>query len=251
MEQVSLRIEEGGIAFVAIESGKVNALRESVIDELARVFASLATTSEVRVVVLTGHDKFFTFGFDIPHFYDYPRETFTSFLIRYTDFYHELFMFPKPVIAAINGHCVAAGATLACACDYRIMVAGRNKIGINELGFGSTVFAGTVEMLKYVVGARNARKILYMGDLLSASDALSLGLVDKLSTSLDLNRDINEVTRNFANKPAAAFASLKTMLRRSIHEVMLKWESQSIHKFVDIWYSDDTRARLAEIRIHD
>ncbi len=251
MEHVSLRLESDGVAVVSIESGKVNALNESVIEELSKVFTTLAASQEVRVVVLTGRDKFFTFGFDIPHFFEYPRENFTSFLIRFTDFYHELFMFPKPVIAAINGHCVAAGTTLACACDYRLMVAGRNKIGINELGFGSTVFAGTVEMLKYVVGARNARKILYMGDLLSASDALSLGLVDKLSTSLDLARDCSEITRSFASKAPAAFGSLKTMLRRSIHESMLKWESHSIHKFVDIWYAEDTRARLGEIRIHE
>lgn len=251
MDFVSLHIDESGVAFVSIEHGKVNALREQVIDELARVFAQLVGMAEAKVIVLTGRDKFFTFGFDIPHFYDYSRESFTSFLIRFTDFYHELFMFPKPVIAAINGHCIAGGTMLATACDYRIMVAGRTKIGSNELGFGSSVFAGTVEMLKYVVGARNARKILYMGELLSASDALSLGLVDKLTTSLDLARDIQEISRKFASKEPTAFASIKTMLRRSVHEKMLKWESQSIHKFVDIWYSEETRQRLGSIAIHD
>lgn len=251
MELVNVTIEEGGSAVVAMSHGKVNALDESTVDELIKVMATLEKDPNVRVVVLTGRDKFFSFGFDIPQFMDYSVEDFTHFLKKFTELYRTIFMFPKPVIAAINGHCIASGAMLATACDYRIMVAGRTKIGINELGFGSTVFAGTVEMLKYVVGSRNACKILYSADLFSAGDALTLGFVDKVTTSIDMPRELGEVTRNFASKDMRAFASLKRLLRQNVHQHMLKYEAESITEFVKIWYSDETRAQLADIKIHD
>jgi len=251
MNLVKITIEDGGTAFVSLNHDKVNAINEKMVDELSQAVAKLADDPSVKVVVLTGSGKFFSFGFDIPEFNSYSREAFTSFLIKFTQLYHELFIFPKPVIAAINGHCIASGAMLACACDYRIMIAGRTKIAINELGFGSSVFAGTVEMLKFVVGPRNAREILYSADLMSAHEAKTLGLVDRVTTSVDIGKDLAEVVGNFAKKDPAAFGSIKGLLRRPIHESMLKWESQSIHKFVDIWYSPETKAKLSTIKIHD
>ena len=251
MELVHVTIEQGGTAMVSLHQGKVNAIDEPMVDELSQALTGLEKDDNVKLVVLTGSHKFFSFGFDIPQFMSYDRSAFTSFLIKFTRLYQNLFVFPKPVIAAINGHCIAAGAMLACACDYRIMVAGRAKIGINELGFGSTVFAGTVEMLQYVVGTRNARKILYSADLLSAADAMTLGLVDKVTTSIDMTGELARLARQFTGRDPRAFASIKSLMRRTAHETMVQRESHSIHQFVDIWYSGETRERLAAITIHD
>ena len=76
---------------------------------------------------------------------------------------------PRPVNRA--GHTVAGGCMLALACDRRVMARGKGKISLNEIGFGSSVFAGSVEMLRFAVCSRNAQEILYSGALYDADQA--------------------------------------------------------------------------------
>ena len=66
------------IATVVLQRGKVNAINPTVVEELSTAFAQLQRDSDVRAVVLTGHGKFFSFGFDIPGFLSYTREQFTG-----------------------------------------------------------------------------------------------------------------------------------------------------------------------------
>src|SRR5436305_4357714 len=92
-----------GIATVTLERGKVNAISPAVVVELSSAFGALRGDASVRAAVLTGRGKFFSFGFDIPEFLSYPREEFTAFLISFTAFLRDLFVFPKPLVMAING----------------------------------------------------------------------------------------------------------------------------------------------------
>ena len=85
----------------ALSRGKVNALNETAIDEMTGCFKELAADAGVRAIILTGTGKFFTFGFDIPEFLSYPRESFIRYLTKFTDLCTYLFLYPKPVVAAI------------------------------------------------------------------------------------------------------------------------------------------------------
>ena len=98
-----------GVTTVKLGRGKVNAINEDVIDEISGLFEKLAKDSETKAVILTGTGKFFTFGFDIPEFIKYPRADFFRYLTKFTNFYNCLFLYPKPVIAALNGHTIAGG----------------------------------------------------------------------------------------------------------------------------------------------
>ena len=90
----------------------------------------LRIMKEVGAVVLTGQGSFFSFGFDVPGFMSYPKDSFERYVISYSELVKGIFMFPKPVIAALNGHTVAGGCVLAMACDYRVMVSGKAKIAL-------------------------------------------------------------------------------------------------------------------------
>ena len=152
-----------GIVTVRISRGKVNALNETVIDEMTGHFKERLGDAGVRAVILTGTGKFFTFGFDIPEFLGYPKESFIRYLTKFTDLCTYLFLYPKPVVAALNGHTIAGGCMLAIACDYRIMVSGKAKISLNEINFGSSLFWGSVAMMKLLLGQRNAERAYIPG----------------------------------------------------------------------------------------
>jgi enoyl-CoA hydratase len=200
-------------------------------------------------VVLTGAGKFFSFGFDVPEFLSFTKSEFTAFLTRFTDLYAYLFRYPKPVIAALNGHTIAGGCMLAIACDHRVMVADKAKISLNEITFGASVFAGSAEMLRFLVGNAKATEILYSGAMYAPDEALRLGLVQEVVPQTDLMDRAGTIARDLAAKPAAAFAGIKSLLRGPVADEMRKREKTSIADFVEIWYTETTRAYLEDIKI--
>jgi Delta3-Delta2-enoyl-CoA isomerase len=237
------------IATVTLSRGKVNALNEAMVEEIHDGFRAIETDGTVKAVILTGQGKFFTFGFDIPEFVNYSKESFSRYLRKFSGLYTYMFTFPKPIIAALNGHTIAGGCMLAAACDYRLVITGKARISLNEINFGSSVFAGSVAMLKYCVGDKNAQEILYSGKMYSAEDAARLGLVDKVATEEDLASEALRVAQDLGGKDAAAFRSVKSLLRAPVAEEMTKREEASLSEFIDIWYSESTWKNLQEIKI--
>jgi 3,2-trans-enoyl-CoA isomerase len=248
MTLIRLSIHEG-IAEVRLERGKVNALNEQLVDELSHCFRELANDSTVRGILLTGTGKFFSFGFDIPEFMGASREAFAAYLEKFTALYRDLFAHPRPVVAAINGHAVAGGCMLATACDARVMVRENAKIGLNEIGFGSSLFAGSLALLRFWVGERRAQEVVYGGALHSAEQALALGLVDATVPEAALLDDARRRLQEYAARSPAAFRSIKLLLRQPILEEMRRREAASIREFVEIWYSAETRRELEKIKI--
>jgi enoyl-CoA hydratase/carnithine racemase len=248
MKYLDLNYHEN-IANVTLRRGKVNAINGDVIDELSSCFKGLAKNDNIKAVILTGTGAFFSFGFDIPEFLKYKKADFHTFLIKFTEFYTYLFLFPKPVIALLNGHAIAGGCMLALACDYRIMGIGNPKISLNEIQFGSTVFAGSVEMLRFCAGSRNAEQILYSGAMYSAEEALELSFIHEAVSEKELNNSAMRVATLFSLKKLPAFSSIKYLLRKPIVEIMVKKEQDSVIDLVDIWYSEETRKQIQKINI--
>lgn len=238
-----------GIATISLARGKVNALNGAVVDERRKRLEELEGDSEVRAIVLTGRGRFFSFGFDVPEFLTFSKEEFTAYLAAFSGLYTYMFLYPKPVVAALNGHAVAGGCMLALACDGRVMAAGNAKISLNEIRFGSSVFAGSTEMLRFWVGNAAATKVLYSGAMFSAEEARSLGLVEEVQPEAAVLDRARRVASDLASRSASAFASIKSLLRRPAVEEMRRREQESIREFVEIWYSAATRASLREIRI--
>ncbi|MCJ7579286.1 MAG: enoyl-CoA hydratase/isomerase family protein [Candidatus Aminicenantes bacterium] len=242
--------KDNGIAIVTLNRSKVNALNEPFIEQLNSTFINLENDKTVEAVIITGQGKFFSFGFDIPELLGYSKESFTRYLIKFTNLYTSMFLFPKPLVAALNGHTIAGGCMLSLACDFRIIVSEKAKISLNEISFGALVFAGSIELLKYCVNQRNAESILFSGKMYSANEAIKLGLVDQISSYEKLMDDSIKIAREFANKDKTAFRGLKSLLRKPVAEEMKKKEMDSIRKFVDVWYSKETRKSLKKIKIY-
>jgi 3,2-trans-enoyl-CoA isomerase len=238
-----------GIATLMLGRGKVNALNGTVVDQMRELLKSLERDPEVRSIILTGVGKFFSFGFDIPEFLSFTEAQFTQYLTNFTELYTYIFLHPKPVVAALNGHTIAGGCMLALACDSRVMVTGKAKISLNEIGFGSSVLAGSTEMLRFWVGSANATKVLYSGSMFSAEEAKTMGLIDEVTTEHDLTDVAFSMASGLASKYPPAFASIKSLLRRSVAEEILRREKESIKEFVDIWYSEHTWSNLQNIKI--
>lgn len=238
-----------GVHVVAISRGKVNALNDRVVDELQRVFESLADDSAVAAAVLTGSEKFFSFGWDVPEFLDWERPKFERFLAAFTDLYRAIFTFPKPIVCAINGHAMAGGCMLASACDERIMAPGKAKMSFNEVTFGSAVPAGSVDMVSYWVGDAKAERLMLSGVMLTPEEALAVNLVDEVVDAENLLSRAQERALQLAQPDAAAYALVKAMMRGPVATRMKARDAEFNTRFAELWYSENTRRQLQGIAI--
>ncbi|MEW5796284.1 MAG: enoyl-CoA hydratase/isomerase family protein [Candidatus Zixiibacteriota bacterium] len=241
--------DQNGIATLTLARGNVNAMNEEMVDHLIERFQRLSDYSNTHAVVLTGQGSFFSFGLDVPELYDYSSADFTRFLSKFTDLYLRIFEFPKPLIAAINGHAVAGGFMLAMPCDYRIMATGKAKISLNEITFGSSVFAGSIEILKCVTGHRNAEVFALGGKMYSAEEAKSLGLVDEVVQRESVLSRALEIAGEMAARDLVAYGAIKKLLRGPVVDQIRRTEADSIRRFVEIWYLPSTREKTKGIVI--
>jgi enoyl-CoA hydratase/carnithine racemase len=238
------------VATVALCRGKVNALNDGLVTELRQCLETLAADPDIRAIVLTGRGRFFSFGFDIPEFLAFSKPEFSRYLTRFTDLYTNLFTYPKPVVAALNGHTIAGGCMLALACDYRVMTTGKARIALNEITFGASVLAGSTEMLRFLVGSARATDVLYSGAMYTAEEAHEMGLVQAVSTDDQLADRAMRVAADLAARPAPAFAAIKSLLRKPVADEMMQREADAIREFVEIWYTKETWSNILNIKIY-
>jgi enoyl-CoA hydratase/carnithine racemase len=131
------------------------------------------------------------------------------------------------------------------------MVAEKAKISLNEITFGSTLFSSAVEMLRFLVGSKNASTILYSGRMYSADEALRLGLIDNAVSREELLSSARSIAEDHINKDALSFKGIKYLLRNRVADFIRDSEKDSILEFVDIWYSESVRTSLRKIVIKD
>jgi len=242
---------ENDIAVITLCKGKVHEISEPAVDQIHNAFKEFEKDHNIRGILLTGEGKFFSFGLDIPGFLEYRKAMFARFLSKFTNLYRYLFTYPKPILAALNGHTIAGGCMIANACDYRMMVSGNARISLNEITFGSTVFAGATAMLKYLIGGRNAEKMFLTGKMFTAEEALELGLVDRVVEVDSLMTEAMKELKDMAKHDLTAYAHVKKLLRAPVVRLMESREEMSIAEFNDIWYSEGTWDKLKEIKIKE
>lgn len=241
--------QQNEVTVLTLQRERVNALNREVIEELQTRLDELAADRSTQALILTGHGSFFSFGFDVPELYPLQKDDCRSFINAFTSLYTSIYTYPKPLLAALNGHAIAGGCMLALACDRRLMADGAGRISLNEITFGASVFAGSVEMLRAMVGTRAAEEVLLSGTMYEPAQALTIGLIDRIVDPGDLLSAAIEEARLLASRKNDTFRSLKMLLREPIVEQMRSREKNSIEEFVEIWYSESTRKQLKGIEI--
>lgn len=241
-----------GIATLALDCGKVNALRLEAVEALDAALSVCAHDDAVSTVILTGRGAFFSFGFDVPHFLGRSRDEFGAFLHAFTDLYTRLFLFPKPIVAAINGHAVAGGWMLAQACDARVAVAGRTRLGLNEVRFGAALFAGSMAILRHLAGGAGADFIAGTGAFVGPEEAAARGLVDEVCGRDELeDRSTALAEERYGTVTQPSFADIRKLVRGPVVDAYRERETPSIERFMDVWFSPQVQSSLEGIVIRE
>ena len=201
-----------------------NALTPEMMMGLREALPRLAEDPSVRVVVLTGAGRAFCAGGDVKRFAaaSSDHKAVASFEAKVHDLrsrmeisriLHEM---PKPTLAVIPGPAAGAGLSLALACDLRIAVEDAklttafSKIGLSG-DFGGSYF------LSHLVGVAKARELYFTGRVLLGHEALELGIVNRVTTSDDLEQEANNYASELAALPTLAVGYMKKNLNAALN----------------------------------
>lgn len=194
--------------------GKAQALDLELTRALSVELALLEKDGDVRSVVLTGSESIFSAGVDLFRVLEGGTPYIEEFLPLLASTFRKLFAFPLPVVAAINGHAIAGGCVMACACDYRMIARGSGTIGVPELRVGVPFPLVAIEILRFAAPTGHLQELLYMGSTYAPDEAHRRGLVDELVEPAELIRRACDVAGKLASEPTARFRITKRQLRQ-------------------------------------
>ena len=178
---------DGAVGTVTLHRPKVlHALNHQVFDELEHVFQELAGNPAVRVILLTGSgEKAFAAGADITELAATDAVSGERLALRGHAVFRSIERCGKPVIALVNGFALGGGCELAMACTLRV-ASESARFGQPEVKLGLTPGYGGTQRLPRLVGPGAALRMLLTGTMLSASEALRIGLVDEVVPAAEL-----------------------------------------------------------------
>jgi enoyl-CoA hydratase len=192
----------------------LNALNRKTIDELGDCLNAARQDDAVRVVILTGAgEKAFIAGADINELAQRTPVDGKEFSLYGQEIIHRLETLGKPSIAAINGFALGGGCELALACTIRI--ASRNaKLGQPEVKLGILPGYGGSQRLARLCGKGIAHEMILTGDMITAQEALGIGLVNRVTEQADLMTTAETIAKKIiANAPLAVKYAMEAVER--------------------------------------
>jgi enoyl-CoA hydratase len=192
----------------------LNALNRKTMDELGDCLKKVRADDDIRVLILTGAgEKAFVAGADINELSQQTPVNGREFTLYGQEIFHRLETLGKPVIAAINGFALGGGCELALACTLR--VAGRNaKLGQPEVKLGIVPGYGGTQRLPRLCGKGVAHELILTGEMISADEALRVGLVNRVVEPGELLATAEAIAKKIiANAPLAVKYALEAVER--------------------------------------
>lgn len=214
--------KQNRIATVTINEPKtLNALNNAILSGLNTAFDELGADPEIRVIILTGAERSFVAGADIQEMAAMNYAEAKAFGEFGASVFRKIETCPKPVIAAVNGFALGGGCELALACDIRL-ASEKAKFGQPEVSLGITPgFSGT-QRLARLVGFAKAKELIYTGKVITADDALKIGLVNQLTPPETLMDETRKMAETIAKQAPIAVRNAKQAINdgwdRSISE---------------------------------
>jgi enoyl-CoA hydratase/carnithine racemase len=212
---------DDGVATVTFDRPeRLNALTFAVYADLRDLFGELEQREDVSVLVITGQGDGFCSGGDVNEIIGQLLEMDSRALIEFTrmtgSVVERMRRLPIPIIASVNGVAAGAGAVIALAADIRLLAETASfhflftKVGLAGADMGSAY------LLPRLVGLGRASEILLLGEKVSPSDAVAMGLASRTVEDGQLAEETTALARRLADGPTMAIGATKVLLSREL-----------------------------------
>jgi enoyl-CoA hydratase len=247
-----IQIEQAGdVAVVRIDRPPANALDLELLVEGDKVREQLAAAKPAAVVI-TGRDGFFSAGMDLKAAPTlsraHQRQTVDGINRLFTGWY----AFPRPVVAAVNGHAIAGGLILALCADHRVGVAEGAKLGLTELRAGIPYPVAAISVVRAELAAASARRLVLGATLVEPAEALELGVLDELRPAEEVLPRAIEVAEALAALPQSSYTQVKRQLRGpTIEAIDRALAGGAGDPVLGTWIGEETHAAAAALLSRD
>jgi enoyl-CoA hydratase len=195
---------------------RLNAINEDMRDDFTGLFTELQTNEAIGVVIFTGAGRAFSAGGDIEYFErEWSTRKFRAENHRLTQFFDELELIEKPVLAAINGPCTGAGLQITLSCDIRV-ASDQAQFGFRENNIGLIPGAGGCSRLVKLIGYGKAKELIFTGEMISAVEAERVGLVNRVVAHEELMSHTRALAEHLLTRAPEALGLAKRILWHSV-----------------------------------
>lgn len=243
-QNIKLENRENGIWILTLNRpDALNALNAPLLNDMADSLRHISELGfeDAKALIITGAgEKSFVAGADIKEMTNLDEEAAMQFAKRGQSIFHEINLLKIPVVAAVNGFALGGGLELALACDF--IVASENaKFGLPEVSLGLIPgFGGTVRLAR-AVGIRKARELTMSGEMINATMALQMGLVNYVVPQNELmNTVIKKIEMMLTRSPLAVAAAKKSINQAYDLETEVALENEA-QIFGALFVSADTK----------
>jgi enoyl-CoA hydratase/carnithine racemase len=206
-------LSSDGIATITLNRPeKLNAMNAEMRREFNSLVDELYDDQKIKVIVFTGEGRAFSAGGDIDFIdQDWNTPDFRKETQKFTGFFDALEQLEKPVIAAINGPCTGAGLQITLSCDLRI-ASGEAQFGFRENQIGLIPGAGGCSRLVKLIGYGKAKELIFIGEMITADEALRIGLINRVVPHQQLLDETNKIARHLLTRAPVALGLAKRIL---------------------------------------
>jgi enoyl-CoA hydratase len=244
-ENIIYEVKEG-IATITFNRPKaLNALNGALLKELSQALDEIGADEDIRVLILTGAgDKSFVAGADISELATFDSLKAKSFARIGHDIINKLQVLPITVIAAVNGFALGGGTEIAIACDF-IYASENAKFGQPEINLGVIPGFGGTQRLPRLIGSNMAKELILTGKMISAAEALQLGLVNKVVAPDTLIEEVMKTAGVIATKGKVSLREAKQAVNKGLNVDLATGCSIEIDAFSLCYASSDAKEGTA------
>lgn len=201
------------VAWLTLDDGGPNALNTAIFDAFFAALDAAEADESVGSVVIAGREGFFSAGMDLKWMQTIDRDALGTIGPDMANLAHRIFIFPKPVIAAVEGHAIAGGAVILLACDRSVGATGSYKIGLNEVAIGIPFGGFAMDLARaHLVPSAFGAGLLH-GTVYAPQRAFEVGYLDELVEPGAVLARAGEIAAEAANLNSFAYTMTKQAMR--------------------------------------
>lgn len=245
MEKVKLS-KRGGVATLTLNRpDALNSLDFETVHGMEKHLRVIEEDRGVRVLIVMGEGKSFCTGADLRYFRSIQddRSAVREFVLQINKAFDGLENLRVPVIAAVQGHCLAGGCELLQACDLAV-ASTEAIIGDQHANFGLIPGAGGTQRLPRLIGVQKAKELLFTGTWLTGMEAAAYGLVLKAVPPAELYGEVERLADSIVSKSPEGLARMKKLVQKGMQTDLREAVAMEIEVFLDYFFSQDVREGL-------
>jgi len=193
---------------------KGNALAPDVLEEVEKLFTELGARDDVRVILFTGGEKYFSAGFDLNEIRKLEKVSNEAYTALFHRAYRAILFCPQPVICAVGGPAIAGGFDLTMMCDVRY-ASERAKFGQREIVLSLTPI---MDPLWRIIGLGRAKEVALTGRIYDAHEAEKMGYVSKVFPEGKLLESVTAIAREMATYDRGCLKETKQLANKVLNE---------------------------------